>query len=185
MPKRLREEDLVSIVDVARQRTDGARRSEIAQALKDVPQRTLQYWLKSLVEDGRLIQEGKGPAARYRLPAAAEKQKETAARQAAPGEEKPEEAMVPLSAESKKIHEYLRQPSEARKAVDITVSFSTAIDPTRVSICHRKRGRNWRSWAGQKLVLKRPALTRSRFSTACSSTCHGTQAAWREILFAA
>ena len=129
MPKRLREEDLVSIVDVARQRTDGARRSEIAQALKDVPQRTLQYWLKSLVEDGRLIQEGKGPAARYRLPAAAEKQKETAARQAAPGEEKPEEAMVPLSAESKKIHEYLRQPSEARKAVGYNRQFLDGYRP--------------------------------------------------------
>ena len=129
MPKRLREEDLVSIVDVARQRTDGARRSEIAQALKDVPQRTLQYWLKSLVEDGRLIQEGKGPAARYRLPAAAEKKKETAARQAAPGEEKPEEAMVPLSAESKKIHEYLRQPSEARKAVGYNRQFLDGYRP--------------------------------------------------------
>jgi Fic family protein/DNA-binding transcriptional ArsR family regulator len=129
MPKRLREEDLVSIVDVARQRTDGARRSEIAQALKDVPQRTLQYWLKSLVEDGRLTQEGKGPAARYRLPAAAEKQKETAARQAAPGEEKPEEAMVPLSAESKKIHEYLRQPSEARKAVGYNRQFLDGYRP--------------------------------------------------------
>jgi Fic family protein/DNA-binding transcriptional ArsR family regulator len=129
MPKRLREEDLVSIVDVARQRTDGARRSEIAQALKDVPQRTLQYWLKCLVEDGRLIQEGKGPAARYRLPAAAEKQKETAARQAAPGEEKPEEAMVPLSAESKKIHEYLRQPSEARKAVGYNRQFLDGYRP--------------------------------------------------------
>jgi hypothetical protein len=54
MPKRLREEDLASIVDVVRQSADGARRSDIAKALKDVPQRTLQYWLKNLVGEGRL-----------------------------------------------------------------------------------------------------------------------------------
>ena len=59
----------------------------------------------------------------------AEKQKETAARQAAPGEEKPEEAMVPLSAESKKIHEYLRQPSEARKAVGYNRQFLDGYRP--------------------------------------------------------
>jgi hypothetical protein len=40
MPKRLREEDLASVVDVVRQNTDGARRSDIAKALKEVPQRT-------------------------------------------------------------------------------------------------------------------------------------------------
>ena len=130
MPKRLREEDLASVVDVVRQSADGARRGDIAKALKAVPQRTLQYWLKSLVEDGRLTQEGKGPAARYRLPRAAEEeQKETKARQATPGEEKPEEAVVPLSAESEKIREYLRQPSAARKAVGYNRQFLDGYRP--------------------------------------------------------
>jgi DNA-binding transcriptional ArsR family regulator len=129
MPKRIRKEDLALVVDVVRQRTEGARRSEIAEALKDVPQRTLQYWLKSLVKDGRLTQEGKGPAARYRLPAAAEEQKETVARQVAAGEEKPEEAVVPLSAESVKIREYLRQPSGARKAVGYNRQFLDGYRP--------------------------------------------------------
>jgi DNA-binding HxlR family transcriptional regulator len=96
MPKRLREEDLASVVDVVRQSTDGARRSDIAKALKEVPQRTLQYWLKGLVEDGRLTRRGKGPAARYRLPGAVEEEKETAARQAGSEEKKLEEARVPL-----------------------------------------------------------------------------------------
>src|SRR5580658_4209245 len=105
MPQRLREKDLPLVVDIVRQRPDGARRSDIAEALKQIPQRTLQYWLKSLVEDGRLTQEGKGPAARYLLPTAVENQKETSAQRVASGEEKPEEAMVPLSAESKKINE--------------------------------------------------------------------------------
>jgi Protein of unknown function (DUF1488)/Fic/DOC family len=117
MPQRLREKDLALIVDLVRPRRDGARRSDIAEALKGIPQRTLQYWLKNLVEQGRLAQEGKGPAARYRLPAVTEEQKEAPARQVRAEEEKPEEAVVPLSAESEKIREYLRQPSGARKAV--------------------------------------------------------------------
>jgi Protein of unknown function (DUF1488)/Fic/DOC family len=117
MPQRLREKDLALIVDLVRPRRDGARRSDIAEALKGIPQRTLQYWLKNLVEQGRLAQEGKGPAARYRFPAVTEEQKETPARQVRAEEEKPEKAVVPLSAESEKIREYLWQPSGARKAV--------------------------------------------------------------------
>jgi DNA-binding IclR family transcriptional regulator len=65
-------EDLAAVVDFVRQSTSGARSGEIAAALKGVPQRTLQRWLKSLVESGRLVQGGKGPAARYRLPAIVE-----------------------------------------------------------------------------------------------------------------
>lgn len=122
-------EDLAAVVDSVRHSADGARRGEIAEVLKQIPQRTLQYWLKSLVEEGQLIQDGKGPAARYRVPTAAEEQKETTARQAAPGEEKPEEAMVPLSAESKKIHKYLRQPSGARKAVGYNRQFLDGYRP--------------------------------------------------------
>ncbi|MGA2351340.1 MAG: DUF1488 family protein [Terracidiphilus sp.] len=131
MPKRLREEDLALIVEVARQRADGARRSEIAEALREVPQRTLQYWLKSLVDEGRLTQEGNGPAARYRPPGATEEQKVKAARQAAPGEEKSEEVMVPLSAESRKILDYLRQPSGARKAVGYNRQFLDGYRPNK------------------------------------------------------
>jgi DNA-binding HxlR family transcriptional regulator len=61
-------EDLAAVVDFVRQSANGARSGEIAEALKEIPQRTLQRWLKSLVESGRLVQVGKGPAARYRLP---------------------------------------------------------------------------------------------------------------------
>jgi DNA-binding transcriptional ArsR family regulator len=133
MPKRRREEKvapaLAAAVDFVQRSNDGARRSDIAKALKGVPQRTLQYWLKSLVEDGRLTREGKGPAARYRLPDAGAEQKETAARQAGTEEKKPEEARVPLSAESAEIREYLRQPSGARKAVGYSRRFLDGYRP--------------------------------------------------------
>jgi hypothetical protein len=123
MPKRLREEELALVVDIARQSADGVRRSHIAKALKKVPQRTLQYWLKSLVEDGRLSQEGKGPAARYLLPAVMEEQKETPVLQARAEEEKRAETTIPLSAEGERIREYLQQPSGARKAVGYNRQF--------------------------------------------------------------
>jgi Fic family protein/transposase-like protein len=118
-----RTDDLASVVDIVRQSADGARRSDIAKAFNHVPQRTLQYWLKGLVEDGRLTQEGKGPAARYRLPRAVVPQKETAARPTGAEAEKSEEAEIPLSAESEKIREYLHQPSGGRKAVGYNRQF--------------------------------------------------------------
>ena len=96
-------EDLAAVVDFVRQSTYGARSGEIVAALKGVPQRTLQRWLKSLVESGRLAQAGKGPAARYRLPAIVEEQKETPERKRGPEEEKPEEVVTPLSVESAQI----------------------------------------------------------------------------------
>lgn len=61
-PRREREEDLASVVDIVRQMTDGARKSDISKILKEVPQSTLQKWLKNLLRDGRLTHEGKGPA---------------------------------------------------------------------------------------------------------------------------
>jgi len=129
MPKRLHQEDLASVVDAVRQSADGARRSDIAKALKETPQRTLQYWLKGLVEEGRLMQQGKGPAARYRLPGVREEQKETAAPQAGQEEDKPEEVRIPLSAEGAKIREYLRQPTGARKAVGYNRQFLDGYRP--------------------------------------------------------
>jgi fido (protein-threonine AMPylation protein) len=122
-------EDLAAVVDFVRQSPDGARSGEIAKALKGIPQRTLQRWLKIMVGEGRLLQEGKGRASRYRHPEAAEEHKETPARQTQPEEDKPEEAGVPLSAESKRIRDYLRQPSETRKAVGYNRQFLDGYRP--------------------------------------------------------
>ena len=122
-------EDLAAVVGFVRQSANGAQSGEIAEALKEIPQRTLQRWLKSLVEEGRLTQEGKGRAARYRFPKAAEEHKETPARQTQPEEDKTEEAVLPLSAESEKIREYLRLPSAARKAVGYNRQFLDGYRP--------------------------------------------------------
>jgi len=81
------------------------------------------------VEDGRLRQEGKGPAARYRLQGTIEQPEKTDARQAGAEEEKLTEAVVPLSAESEKTRDYLRQPFPARKAVGYDRKFLDSYRP--------------------------------------------------------
>ncbi len=124
MPKKRpdREEELASIIEIVRKSPAGARRSDIASALKDVPQRTLQFWLRSLVDDGRLIQENRGPAARYRIAVPVEADaKRTEAHKGA--DEKPAEVEIPISGESKQIREYLQQPVEARKHVGYNRQF--------------------------------------------------------------
>lgn len=125
MPKQRpeREDELVSIVEIVRKSPTGARRSDIEGALEGVPQRTLQFWLKSLVDDGRLIQEGRGPAARYRIAAPVEAEAKRTGAQTGVEEEKPANVDIPVSDKSKHIREYLRQPVEARKHVGYSRQF--------------------------------------------------------------
>lgn len=122
-------EDLSAVVDFVRQSADGVRSGEIAAALKKMPQRTLQRRLKTLVGEGKLAQDGKGPAARYRVPAAAEEKTEANARSSAPQEEKPEETVIPLSTESQKMRTYLRKPYGARKPVGYNRGFLDGYRP--------------------------------------------------------
>jgi Fic family protein len=122
-------ENLAAVVDFIRQSADGAQSGQIADALKEIPQRTLQRWLKRLVEEKKLTQDGKGRAARYRLPKVLEKPEATPSRQVQPEQARSEEAVVPLSAESEKIREYLRQPSSARKAVGYNRQFLDGYRP--------------------------------------------------------
>ena len=122
-------ENLAAVVDFMRQSADGAQSGQIADALKETPQRTLQRWLKRLVEEGKLTQDGKGRAARYRLPKVLEEPEAVPGRQVQPEQARSEEAVVPLSAESEKIREYLRQPSSARKAVGYNRQFLDGYRP--------------------------------------------------------
>ena len=71
MPKRIPEAELAAIVAVASRVPAGGSVSCIAQALGGATsKRTLQRRLALLVKQGRLVQEGQGPGARYRTPAA-------------------------------------------------------------------------------------------------------------------
>lgn len=100
----------------------GVTSAELADVLGErVPKRTLQYRLKRLVDDGRLVREGQGRWARYRAPDAAplSAQPDVTADQAA----------IALSRESQDIRAYLRQPLSARKPVGYNRDFLESYRP--------------------------------------------------------
>jgi Fic family protein len=104
------EEALAAIEDTVRRNPNGVSAPEILRALATpVPPRTLQYRLKHLVTRNRLIMDGEGRWARYRLP--------NAAIDAATREEA-NEPVIPLSEAGTAIRDYVSRAPEARKPVD-------------------------------------------------------------------
>ena len=68
MARRIPEENLLPILEAVRAHPDGATASQVREVLEPPPKRTLQYRLRSLVAAGRLVMEGTGRWARYRVP---------------------------------------------------------------------------------------------------------------------
>jgi hypothetical protein len=99
-------------------------RQEIAAALKAAapPLRTLQYHLKQLVDQKRLVREGKRRGARYHGPRIAEAGTDEAKAAGA-------EVTLPLSREGAEIQAYVREPVGARKPVGYDRSFLDAYRP--------------------------------------------------------
>jgi Fic/DOC family len=94
--------------------------AEIADFLgNQIPRRTLQSRLKRLVEDRRILRDGKGRWARYRAPGAVPP----------PSADAADQTLVSLSAESREIRAYLRQPLAARKPVGYDRQFLDAYRP--------------------------------------------------------
>jgi hypothetical protein len=59
--RRIQEEGLRAIEEIVRRRPDGVTAQQIADELEPaLPRRTLQYRLKSLVDNNRLVMEGEG-----------------------------------------------------------------------------------------------------------------------------
>lgn len=126
MVRRILEEELQAIEEAVRSRPGGATAQQIADSLQEPPpRRTLQYRLKYLVDHRRLVMEGEGRWARYRLQvqvgigAAAGR-----AEARAEGE-----AVLPLSKPGTEIEAYVRKPSEARKPVGYNRAFLDAYRP--------------------------------------------------------
>jgi Fic family protein len=117
----MREEDLTAIETVVRA-NPGATSTEIEATLTgNVKRRTLQYRLKRLVDNGRLIREGDDRWARYRVPGELPVP--------VPAETVADEAAVPLSREGEEIRAHLRQPLSARAPVGYNREFLSAYQP--------------------------------------------------------
>jgi DNA-binding transcriptional ArsR family regulator len=131
VPKVLKEDDLAAIERIVQAHPEGVSVAEIAEALKSsVARRTLQYRLKSLVDAGRIVAEGEGRGAKYRMPAAAQPLAMAVENApAAPEAAAAEEEAVPLSAASKEIRRYMSQPVTARKPVGYNREFLDSYRP--------------------------------------------------------
>jgi Fic family protein len=124
VPRRTPEEALAAIEQAVRAKEEGsASIAEIVGALKSrVSRRTLQYRLRYLVDEGRLIQEGEGRGAKYLIPP------KPSALPTLPALAEGEEA-VPLSTGSIEIRRYLKQPLGARKPVGYNREFLDSYRP--------------------------------------------------------
>jgi hypothetical protein len=106
-----------TIEAVLRATPTAAAASQIAAALPaGLPRRTLQYRLKQLVADGRIVRDGTGRWARYRLPGDGWTKTETG---------------IALSAEALSIQRYIRQPPHLRKPVGYNRDFLDAYRPNK------------------------------------------------------
>jgi hypothetical protein len=85
-----------------------------------MPHRTLQFRLKRLVDDGRLIRDGDRRWARYRAPEAA---------RPAAQPDSTEDASLTLSREAREIRAYLRRPQSARKPTGYNRDFLGSYRP--------------------------------------------------------
>ncbi len=129
MARRIREEDLQAIEEVVQPYPEGRTARQISDALASAPaRRTLQYRLKSLVDGGRLIMEGKGRWARYRAPRRISVAAQPVAFSFATGVAQVE-VIPPLSEPAAEIRKHVRQPLAARQPVGYDRVFLDSYRP--------------------------------------------------------
>lgn len=115
MANQIPDDALTAIEKVIRLQTGAVSAPEILHALPaPIPQRTLQYRLKRLVSDKRIIMEGGGRWARYRLP-------DIVSNAAPSGED--QTFAIALSEAAKSVRDYVRQAPEARTPVGYNRDF--------------------------------------------------------------
>ncbi len=157
MAKRIQEEYLQAIEEAMRQRPEGMTAQQINNALESAPpRRTLQYRLKSLVDSKRLVMEGKGRWARYRVPRVIWRAVRAGAGNSTASARL--EVLPPLSEPGAEIQEYVRRPPEARMPVGYDRAFLDSYRPNDTFYLSRA-DRALLEEAGRPKIAEQPAGT--------------------------
>jgi hypothetical protein len=128
MAKIIPQEELEALEAIVRCYPDGASLLNIASQLATgLPPRTLQYRLKYLVDNQRLIRQGEKRWARYYLPTTANQLREDTPEY----ENQPPVAIstVPISKSAAEIQQIVRQPVHKRKPVGYSRAFLESYEP--------------------------------------------------------
>ena len=150
MANQIPEEALAAIEEVVRRNPNGVSAPEILRALAaPIPPRTLQYRLKHLVTRNRIVMDGEGRWARYRMP-------DTAINAVA--REDTKEPIIPLSEVGTAIRDYVRQAPEARKPVGYDRKFLDRYRPN-ASFYLTQQDRAHLATVGRPQIAEQPAGT--------------------------
>jgi hypothetical protein len=150
MVRRVAQKELEALVDIVREQQD-ATAQEIARARADTPLRTVQYRLNQLVSAGRLVQEGKGRSARYRLPATVEA---TGIAAGVARAETQGEALLPLSKTALSILKYVRGPIAKRKPVGYDRAFLDSYRPNESAYLSEQERKHLRDVGTPKIAVE-------------------------------
>lgn len=122
MARQVPEEELEAIVHAVSESESAVSIEDIAASLPDTPRRTLQRRVAALVEQRRLVQEGRARASRYRLPERKGRVLEVDVTESiAPRDEA--EAQLPVSDEGRAIRRLIRGPIQNRQPVGYNREF--------------------------------------------------------------
>lgn len=155
MAKQIFQDELAAVEQAFQSHPDGASAQQILQVLAlPIPLRTLQYRLKYLVTHDRLVKEGDGRWARYRLPTLASQAKGNTALE----EARVSEPVFPISAEGTAIRNYVRRPLEARTPVGYDRAFLDAYRPNSSSYLSEAE-RTHLAAIGRPPIAEQPAGT--------------------------
>lgn len=150
MANQIPEKALAAIEEAVRRNPNGVSTPEILHALAaPVPPRTLQYRLKHLVTRNRIVMDGEGRWARYRMPDTAI---DAVAREDA------NEAVIPFSEAGTAIRDYVRQAPEARKPVGYDRKFLDRYRPN-ASFYLTQQDRAHLAAIGRPQIAEQPAGT--------------------------
>lgn len=149
MAKRVPEEKFQAIEAIVSMFPNGTGIREIANKLDEkIPRRTLQYRLKYLVNEGRLLTEGEKRGVKYRLPVTRAIYGEIPKKDAEPGES--------FSEGINEIRKYIRQPIETRKRVGYDRKFLDSYLPNTSFYLSEKEREHLRK-IGTQVAAEQPA----------------------------